>query len=243
MPNHPDYPCTVQSLPAAVLFDMDGTIVDTEPYWIESEMALVERDGGSWTYEDGLALVGSALTKSAQVLRERGGVKGTDNEIVDDLVAGVHARIMANGVHWRSGARELLATLHSLNIPCALVTMSYRVLAEAVAAQLPAGTLSVIVAGDAVTHGKPHPEPYLKAAELLGVDIAQCIGIEDSPTGIASVEAAGARAIAVPYLVHVDAAPDRNRFSSLTDVSLDDIANILGGATIDRWEQHEHPQH
>lgn len=233
----------MHSLPAAVLFDMDGTIVDTEPYWIAAEMALVERDGGSWTYEDGLALVGSALTKSARVLRERGGVRGTDEEIVNDLVAGVHARIIADGVHWRSGARDLLATLRSLEVPCALVTMSYRVLAEAVAAQLPAGTMSVIVAGDAVTQGKPHPEPYLKAAELLGVDIRQCIGIEDSPTGIASVEASGARAIAVPYLVHVDAAPQRNRFSSLTDISLTDIADILAGATIDRWEQHEHAHH
>ena len=233
----------MHSLPAAALFDMDGTIVDTEPYWIDAEMALVERDGGSWTYEDGLALVGSALTKSARVLRERGGVRGTDEEIVNDLVAGVHARIVADGVHWRSGARELLATLRSLEVPCALVTMSYRVLAEAVAAQLPAGTMSVIVAGDAVTQGKPHPEPYLKAAELLAVDIRQCIGVEDSPTGIASVEASGARAIAVPYLVHVDAAPQRNRFSSLTDISLTDIADILGGATIDRWEQYEHAHH
>jgi HAD superfamily hydrolase (TIGR01509 family) len=214
-----------QLLPAAVLFDLDGTLVDTEPYWIDSEMALVERDGGSWTYEDGLSLVGSALTASAQVLRSRGGVKGTDEEIVADL------------------ARELLAALREANVPCALVTMSYRVLAEAVVAQLPAGTMAAIVAGDDVAHGKPHPEPYLKAAEALGVDINQCIGIEDSPTGAASVEASGARLIAVPFLVHLDPAPLRNRFNSLASISLQDLHRIMTGDTIDRWEQHEHAAH
>ena len=230
-------------LPAAVLFDLDGTLVDTEPYWIESEMALVERDGGSWTYEDGLSLVGNALTVSAQHLRDRGGVKGTDEEIVDDLVAGVLERIQTRGVHWRSGARELLAELRAHNVPCALVTMSYRVLADAVVAQMPEGTMSVIVAGDDVTHGKPHPEPYLTAAARLGVNIAQCIGIEDSPTGAASVEASGARLIAVPFLVHLDPAPGRNRFNALSAISMDSLRAIMSGETIDLWVQPQSPMH
>lgn len=230
-------------LPAAVLFDLDGTLVDTEPYWIESEMALVERDGGSWTYEDGLSLVGNALTASAQHLRARGGVKGTDEEIVDDLVAGVLERIQTRGVQWRSGARELLAELRAHNVPCALVTMSYRVLADAVVAQMPQGTMSVIVAGDDVTHGKPHPEPYLTAAARLGVDIAQCIGIEDSPTGAASVEASGARLIAVPFLVHLDPAPGRNRFNALSAISMDSLRAIMSGETIDLWVQPQTPMH
>lgn len=222
---------------------MDGTIADTEEYWIESEMALVERDGGSWTHEDGLSLVGSALTHSAQELRRRAGVQGTDEEIVDALVRGVHERIVEHGVHWRTGARELIARLHEQGVPCALVTMSYRVLAEAVAAQLPEGSFSAIVAGDDVTHGKPHPEPYLLAARRLGVDITRCIGVEDSPTGVASVEASGARVIAVPYLVHVPPAPGRSRFPSLARIDDEDIAAVLDGATIDRWQQPEDGAH
>jgi HAD superfamily hydrolase (TIGR01509 family) len=222
------------------LFDMDGTIVDTEPYWIESEMRLVERDGGTWTYQDGLSVVGFALTASAQVLRERGGVKGSDEEIVAQLVAGVLGLIESKGVRWRKGALELMAAVSSAGIPCALVTMSYRNLAEAVVQQLPEGTMSTIIAGDAVTQGKPHPEPYLKAAEALGVDIRQCIGIEDSPTGVTSVESSGAHVIAVPYLLHVDAAPNRSRFTSMADISLDDLRAVCSGITIDRWEHHAH---
>jgi HAD superfamily hydrolase (TIGR01509 family) len=202
-------------------------------------MALVERDGGAWTYEDGLSLVGSALSKSAQALRARAGVQGTDEEIIDALVGGVHQRILSRGVHWRTGARELIARLREHAVPCALVTMSYRVLAEAVAAQLPAGSVQTIVAGNDVTHGKPHPEPYLTAAARLGVDITQCIGVEDSPTGVASVEASGARVIAVPYLVHVPAAPGRSRFPSLARIGDDELGAVLSGATVDRWDQHE----
>lgn len=231
------------TLPAAVLFDMDGTLVDTEEYWIESEMALVERDGGSWTHEDGLSLVGNALVKSAQELRARAGVRGTDEEIVDALVAGVLQRIHAHGVHWRTGARELLLRLREQGVPCALVTMSYRVLAEALAAQLPEGTFAAIVAGDDVTLGKPHPEPYLLAASRLGVDITRCIGVEDSPTGVVSVEASGARVIAVPYLVHVPAAAGRSRFPSLARISDDDLATVLAGTVIDRWDDHTQPSH
>jgi len=222
---------------------MDGTLVDTEEYWIEAEMELVERDGGSWTYEDGLSLVGNPLTVSAQHLRNRAGVRGTDEEIVDALVAGVLQRILTRGVHWRTGAREFIARLRDQDVPCALVTMSYRVLADAIAAQLPEGSFQAIIAGDDVTHGKPHPEPYLTAAARLGVDITQCIGVEDSPTGIASVEASGARVIAVPYLVHVPAAAGRSRFASLSHIEAEEISAILSGATVDRWEQHDSAAH
>lgn len=215
---------------------MDGTLVDSEGYWIATEMALVERDGGTWTHEDGLSLIGSGLKHSAGVLRERGGVKGSDEEIVDDLVAGVAALIREHGVVWRPGAREFLASARAADIPLALVTMSYRVLAETIAAQLPEGTFHAVIAGDSVTYGKPHPEPYLTAASAIGVDIRGCIGIEDSPTGLASVEASGARAIGVPCLLEIPAAAGRSRLASLADLSVSDLRDIAAGHVIDRLD-------
>lgn len=220
-------------LPAAVLWDMDGTIIDTEPYWIDAEIALATRDGGTWTHDDGLTLIGKALPESAQILRERAGVKGTDEEIVDDLVRQVAHLLRTHGAEWQPGARELLAALNAAHVPCALVTMSYASLADILVELLPSDTFTAVVTGDMVKHGKPHPEPYLKAAQLLAVDPAKCIAIEDSPTGVASAEAAGARVIGVPHFVPIDATPNRSRVSSLAQLSLDIIAQVHNGTTID----------
>lgn len=223
-------------LPAAVLCDMDGTLVDSEEYWITAEVALAARHGGTWTHEDGLSLIGNSLPVSAQALRERAGIVGSDDEIIDELLAVVTQLMRERGVPWRPGARELLADMREADIPVALVTMSYRVLADAVAAELPDGTFDVVITGDEVTHGKPHPEPYLSAASAVGVDITSCIGIEDSPTGLASVEAAGARSIGIPCLVDIPPAHGRSRIGSLREVSIDDLCAIAAGHVIDRLE-------
>jgi HAD superfamily hydrolase (TIGR01509 family) len=193
-------------LPAAVLFDMDGTLVDTEPYWIEAEQELVAEHGGVWTVDDAHALVGNPLPVSAEYIRTRGGVDLPTYEIVELLIDRVEAGVRRR-VPWRPGARELLEELGDDGVPCALVTMSYARLAEAVTAQLPAGTFAAVVSGDQVRHGKPHPEPYLTAAARLGVRPEDCLAIEDSPTGAASASAAGAAVVAVPCVVPVPPGP------------------------------------
>ena len=224
-------------LPAAVLFDLDGTIVDSEPYWIAVEMELAARDGGQWSHADGLSLIGNDLDSSAEVLRERGGIRGTNEEIIADLIAGVQRHNRESGIRWRPGALALIETLREADVPCAIVTMSYRSLADAVIEALPEGSIAAVVTGDEVTHGKPHPEPYLRAAAMLGVDPTHCVGIEDSHTGLTSVEAAGVRAIGVPFLLHLHAAPGRSRVASLADLTLDDLRDIAAGLPIDHIEQ------
>ncbi|WP_264176757.1 HAD family hydrolase [Agilicoccus flavus] len=189
-------------LPAAVLWDMDGTLVDTEPYWIEQEHRLVERFGGTWTEADAHSLVGNPLLVSAEYIRAHTPVTLTPLEIVDELQSGVIAAL-SRRLPWRPGARELLAELGDLGVPCALVTMSWRPMVDALVATLPDGVFAAIVTGDEVTRGKPDPEPYLTAAAALGVDIGDCVAIEDSSTGSASALAAGARTIVVPHVVAV----------------------------------------
>lgn len=212
---------------------MDGTLVDTESYWIEAEGRLVARDGGVWTHQDAMDVVGSDLTRTAQILRERGGVRGTDEQIVSDLVEDVIRQAHEKGINWRPGALRLLEELREAGVPCALVTMSYWKFASWVVSQLPEGSFSALATGDTVTHGKPHPEPYLRAADLLAVDIKECIAIEDSRTGIASAEAAGAKVIGVKMLVRFDAAPGRSRFASLEQVGLAELSTIHSGTPID----------
>lgn len=188
--------------PQAVLWDMDGTLIDTEPYWLVAEAELVASHGGTWTEEQGLALVGSALPNSARVLQEAG-VQLPVREIIDLLSTQVVAGLRKE-IPWRPGARELLAACKAANIPQALVTMSERSIVNEFLDQLPAGTFQVSVTGEEVANGKPDPEPYLTGLRLLEdavgneLSVQKCIGFEDSVPGIASASAAGLHAVLVP---------------------------------------------
>ena len=188
--------------PAAVLWDMDGTIVDTEPYWFAAEFEIVEMHGGQWSHEHARALVGSDLLDSGAYMRKHGGVDREPAEIVEMLLDRVVAQLRAE-IPWRPGARELLAAVNEADIPTALVTMSWKRFADQVVECLPAGGFRVSVTGDEVSRGKPHPEPYLLAAERLGVDPRDCVAIEDSPTGVRSALAAGCRVLGVPHVVEI----------------------------------------
>jgi HAD superfamily hydrolase (TIGR01509 family) len=219
-----------QTLPAAVLWDMDGTLVDTEPYWMQAEDELVSAWGGQWSHEDALTLVGAGLWHSARVLQGRG-VQLTEDEIVDHLTDRVLEQIETIGTPWRAGARELLAELRGAGVKTALVTMSVRRMAEHVAGQLGFNGFDTVVSGDDVTHAKPHPEPYLVAAERLGVDPADCIAIEDSAPGTASAVAAGAVVIAVPFVLPLPESDDYTLWESLAGRTIGDLRALLAPVT------------
>ncbi len=212
-------------LPAAVLWDMDGTLVDTEPYWIQAEFDLAARHGGAWSREHALNLVGQDLLDSGRYIREHMGIDLEPSEIVEQLLDSVVEQV-ERAVPWRPGARELLADLASYGVPCALVTMSYRRFVAPVLAALPAEAFRVVVTGDAVSRGKPHPEPYLKAAQELRVDPAACLAIEDSNTGARSAEAAGCVVLVVPNHVPVLDGDRRVFRESLLDVRATGVAAI-----------------
>jgi len=207
---------------------MDGTLVDTEPYWIEAEYALVEEHGGTWSLEHALNLVGNDLLLSGEYIREHGGVDLEPAVIVDRLLDGVIARIQES-VPWRPGAVDLLADLTATGIPCALVTMSYEKFVAPVLAALPAGTFAAVVTGDAVTVGKPHPEPYLTAASLLGVAPRDCLAIEDSNTGAKSAEAAGCTVLVVPNHVPVLEGERRVFRDTLAGLGAATLADLVVG--------------
>jgi HAD superfamily hydrolase (TIGR01509 family) len=187
---------------AAVLWDMDGTLVDTEPYWMRAERELAARHGATWTHEDSLAIVGFDLLDAARYIRDRMGVDLEPAAIVEEMLDRVIEQIRV-AVPWRAGAVELLADLASAGVPCGLVTMSYLRFVEPILESLPTDAFDVVVTGDAVGRGKPHPEPYLEAARLLGVDAADCLAIEDSNTGAQSAEAAGCAVLCVPNHVPI----------------------------------------
>jgi len=213
----------------AVLWDMDGTLVDTEPLWIAAEYALAERHGATWSHEHALNLVGWDLLDSGRYIRDHMGLDMPAEQVVqlmlDRVVEGVRA-----GVEYRPGVLALLAEQRREGVPAALVTMSYRRLADAVVAGLPPGTFSAVVVGDEVGNGKPHPEPYLTAAALVGADPARCVAVEDSHTGATSAQAAGCHVLGVPNHVPVPPAPGRTLARSLEGMHLADLHALLDPA-------------
>jgi len=203
---------------AAVLWDMDGTLVDTEPYWVDAEFALAARHGGEWSHDHALNLVGNDLLDSGHYIRRHMGIDVEPAAIVEELLDDVVRRVEVE-VPWCPGARELLESLVAGGVPCALVTMSYRRFVDPILAGLAAGTFTEVVTGDSVTRGKPHPEPYLTAARLLGVAAGDCLAIEDSEPGATSAVAAGCTTLVVPN--HVPVAPGPGRVHAETLVGLD----------------------
>jgi HAD superfamily hydrolase (TIGR01509 family) len=205
---------------------MDGTLVDTEPYWIECEHELVERFGGTWTDADAHSIVGFDLLDAAAELRDRGGVPLEPTAIVEQLLEGVIARVDGH-LPWRPGARELLVACRDAGVPGALVTMSWRRLADAVVAGAPEGALQCSVSGDEVRRGKPHPEPYLTAAAALGVPARRCVAIEDSPTGVAAAVAAGCATLGVPHVVPLAPIDGLTIVGSLVDGDVERLAGLV----------------
>jgi HAD superfamily hydrolase (TIGR01509 family) len=182
----------------AVLFDMDGTLVDSEKVWDVGLRELARRYGGELSTPARTRMIGTSMAESMDILHTDIGQPTRDpRESVAWLERRV-AELFAQGLVWRSGARELLAEVRAAGIPSALVTATRRHLVDVALTTIGADNFDITVAGDEVERTKPHPDPYLTAARKLGVDPHRSIAIEDSPTGVTSARAAGCVVVAVP---------------------------------------------
>jgi HAD superfamily hydrolase (TIGR01509 family) len=210
---------------AAVLFDMDGLLVDTEPLWFETETEVMGRLGTQWTTQDQEALLGGSMERTVGYLLAKATRSASPRDVERWMTEGMLDRVRAGRVEIRPGARELLAEVAAAGLPYALVTSSERPLAEAVLA----GTgfrFPVTVCGDDVSTTKPDPAPYLLAAKLLEVTPARCVALEDSLNGVASATAAGCAVVAVPSFVDIPPATGRLVVGSLLDVSVATLRDL-----------------
>jgi HAD superfamily hydrolase (TIGR01509 family) len=211
---------------AAVLFDMDGLLVDTEPLWLETETDVMARLGAAWTTDDQEALLGGSMDRTVRYLLAKATRPAPPRTVAEWLLDGMLDRVRAGRVIVRPGARELLAEVAAVGLPRALVTSSQRPFAEAVLTSTGL-TFPVTVCGDDVTATKPDPEPYLLAAKLLDVDPERCVALEDSPNGVASAGAAGCRVVAVPSLLPIPPAEGRVVVESLWDVDVAALRSLI----------------
>ncbi|MGH3433454.1 MAG: HAD family hydrolase [Thermocrispum sp.] len=221
---------TEVGLPDAVLWDMDGTLVDSEKLWEIGLHELAEHLGGRLSPEARLAMVGTNVTVTMELLFADLGLELTPAAFAEAdrwLEARMH-ELFTDEVPWQPGAREALRMVRDTGLPTALVTSTVRSLTEGALDYIGREWFDVTVAGDEVGgENKPHPEPYLIAAGLLAVDPGRCVAIEDSPVGTASAVAAGCSVIVVPGDVDVDPGPRLVKRESLTGLEPADLAAAL----------------
>jgi len=214
---------------------MDGLLVDSEPLWFVIEREVAERLGAPWGEADQEALIGGSLERTVSwLLAKAGGQAGTGGPVTAGradvarwLVEGMARLVLARGLPLQPGAARLLAALEAAGVPSALVTASSRAIMDAVL-KVTGLSFGVTVCGEDVQRGKPDPEPYVRAAALLGVPPPGCVVLEDSPTGIAAARAAGCAVIAVPS-VPVSPGPGVTAVKSLRDVGFDLLEAVVTG--------------
>jgi len=232
-----DRPETAPSL-RAVLFDMDGTLVETEQYWGEAMSELAAALGGRMSEAARAATVGSAMHASMAILHADLGVVRTEEQLQADgrWVTERTAQLLASGVSWCPGARDLLQEVRAAGLRTALVTTTPRRLAEivlgAVRADLGEDPFELTVCGDEVPARKPDPAPYLQAMSALGVAPGECVVVEDSLAGITAGLAAGAAVLGVPTIQEVPAAPGLTTRNGLKDVDIATLADVLASAPV-----------
>ena len=190
-----DGPVPDDPRPDAVLFDLDGTLLDTETIWAGVVGSLVRSFGGVWRPEDDEAVLGWPVPALCAEVARRG-VPLPSDEVAERLHAGV-AAVLRRGLPWRPGAQTLLLTLRRAGVPCALVTATYASVVNGIVAQLPEDVFGVVVTGDGPSRPKPAPDGYLFAAGALRVDPRRCAAVEDSPTGVRAALGSGALTYAV----------------------------------------------
>jgi HAD superfamily hydrolase (TIGR01509 family) len=214
----------------AVLFDMDGTLVDSEKLWDISLTALYERHGGRLTPQVRASMVGGSAEDTIRTVYADLGLE-PDPAAMAESDRWLHeytAELFDGGLPWCPGARELLEALAAERTPMALVTNTQRALTERALNSIGKHYFSASVCGDEVPQGKPAPDAYQRAAELLGLKPAECLAIEDSVTGTAAAENAGCPVLVVPNDVEVPAGRRRTHLTSLIGVGVADLRRVYG---------------
>ncbi|WP_308120941.1 HAD family hydrolase [Paractinoplanes bogorensis] len=210
-----------------MLFDMDGTLVDSEKVWEIALHELAARAGGTLSPAARHAMIGSSMATSMRILRDDLGQPDRPEEPDVEWLTDRVFELFGGGLVWRPGALELLHAVRFAGLPTALVTSTGRKLVEVALDTLGRDNFDVVVCGDEVSMPKPDPEPYRTAAALLGVPIEDCVAIEDSPTGVSSALASGAAVLAVPAELELPATDGVHLRTSLVGVDPAYLADLL----------------
>jgi HAD superfamily hydrolase (TIGR01509 family) len=205
---------------SAILFDMDGTLIDSEPLWLEAEIEIMEELGCNWDQQDQINCLGGPIDKTENYMQDRSNnIKpfGYFTKKLDDVME----QKLSTKLNLIPNALEIINECKISEIKIALVTASSGRLMRAVLKRFPVGIFDATVSYGDVKRSKPDPEPYLLAAKTLGVDITNCVVLEDSLTGVQSGLSAGAQVIGIPHLVTMPSNPNLRVVESLSEINMD----------------------
>lgn len=211
--------------PVAVFFDMDGLLVDTEPYWLQAERELMAEFDVAWQESDQLYCLGGPMEKVGRYMAELAGGKEDPEWFASELIERMAVKF--DEVTLMPGVADLLAEITQFKMPSALVSASPRRLVDSVLSSVESHPFTLSISAEDVKKGKPHPDPYLRAAELLEVDINSSLIIEDSPTGVAAARSSGAWVIAVPHIASIQEHEKSAIINSLEGHSLNSLWSLV----------------
>ncbi len=210
----------------ALLFDMDGTLIDSEPMWHDEMRVFARRHRIEWTADDAHWTTGRPMVDWAERMRERGVTMDAASVIA--TVAGAVAELVRDEVPWLPGSLALLERVAAAGVPAALITNASAANAQAMLEAAPEGALRFAVSADDVERSKPDPEPYALAIRRLGADASASIAFEDSGSGARSAAAAGARLWFLTTQLIASPVPAERTIATLADVDPDELFAALG---------------
>ena len=211
----------------AILWDMDGTLINSEPLWIEAEQELMATFNTSWDETDQIACLGGPMPRVAAYMADKTNQQETEDYFATNLITRMEIKLAA-GVAYTDGAKALFDGCFAANIPMALVTASSRSLVNAAMTSIGFERFATTISCDDVSESKPSPEGYCMAAEFLGVDIRECLILEDSFVGITAAIASGAAVIGLSHLRELPSSPRLHVLPSLRDINVKNLQDIYG---------------
>ena len=210
----------------AVFFDMDGLLVDSEPEWLKSESEITAAYGYQWTSQDQVACLGGPLSRVGQYMHDKCNQAETPDVFTNKLVD-VQSERMRSHTPFMPGAYELVQDLQRNGVKTGLVSASPRIIVDAVLDNVGADLFPFSISSDDVERTKPHPDAYLKAAQITNSAIGNCLVFEDSLTGVGAATSSGAWLVAVPHLVHVDESERVRVIKSLEQLNFSKIQELF----------------